>query len=117
MVYFKGTGLLPLALRQLTEFLLRKIVTFVLPCMAGFAEVSVAPAEPLTCLTAEFAFKLDELCSMDLAVLHSSSNGLGRTASANKLCRIKGFIDLLIVLAILEPSEIRLLTLEAKVIR
>jgi hypothetical protein len=57
------------ALRQLCLGVFADVVSTALSFMAGVAEVSVAPTEPLRNAAAEFAFELDEVLAMFRAVL------------------------------------------------
>ena len=65
------------ALRQLTLFLARNVVTRALPFMARFAKVRVAPAKPLGNRATEFALKLDKVRSVCAAIRVTETESLG----------------------------------------
>lgn len=56
------------AFGQVCDFISTDVVAIALPLVARLAEVSVSPAEPLRDRAAEFAFELDKICSVILAL-------------------------------------------------
>lgn len=71
MFYAKGTFAYTWAFRQFFFLFPRDVVACTLSLVALFAEVCVAPAEPLRDRTAELAFKLDKFCPMCLALIRA----------------------------------------------
>jgi hypothetical protein len=83
MLHSQRTGSHTWAFRELSFGNSRHIVTCTLPCVAGFAEMRVAPAEPLRDGATEFAFVFNVLCSMLAAVADSTADIRRHTASTN----------------------------------
>ena len=100
------------AFGQLIFCILTYIVSIALSFMARFAEVSIAPAKPLSNTTAKLTFKLNEIFSMFWAVLHWNIT----TFRANKLLCFKRSTSILFVHGchtIFSSSEVRPFTFEA----
>jgi len=85
--------------------------------VARFAEVGVAPAEPLGDRAAKFALKLDEIGTMIFAGFGASSDCDGGALAADKLFFLEVDVVLVGLIAILHASKVGLLTLEAHVVR
>ncbi len=61
-------------LRELMLFLAGEVVSVILPFVAVVTEVSRAPAEPGSHLTAELALEVDEIFPMQLAICDACSH-------------------------------------------
>lgn len=68
VVDFERAASFSWALGQLALLLARDVVTVALPLVTRFAEVRVAPAEPLGDGAAELALELDEVGAVHLTV-------------------------------------------------
>jgi len=83
MLYFKWTFLRPSALGQVFLGFLADIISLHLLLVTRLTEMSGSPAEPLGNRAAESAFKLNEICAMDVTVLDSCSYTDRRALSAH----------------------------------
>ena len=84
--------------------------------MARFAEVSVAPAEPLGDVAAEFALELDEVCPVDFALGSAHSQSVGCAFTTDQLLCLEFLFLLLRSQAVLQSSEVWILTSMAQVV-
>ena len=64
MINFQRTILLPFTLRQLIFGIFTYMVSFALPSMTWFAEMSITPTKPLSNRTAKLTFKFNKVLSM-----------------------------------------------------
>jgi len=85
---FEGARRRPATLRQLAFRLPRHVVPVDLALVAGFAEVGVAPAEPLGEGAAELALELDEVRAVLRAVLYTRTHTHRRALTAHQLLRL-----------------------------
>ena len=85
-------------LHQFTQLLLGQVVPVVLSRMAVVAEMSGAPAEPLSNGAAEFTFEFDEICPMCFALLDSAADGTRSTPTTNELLWVEFALCLVVVL-------------------
>jgi len=94
----------------------RYVFSLALFCVAGFAEVSVTPAEPLGDTAAEFTFILDILSTVGFTVAHTTTD-VGRYAvSADELIWLKFLGSLLSLNAIFHTSKVRFFAFKALVV-
>lgn len=85
--------------------------------MAGLAEVSVAPAEPLGDGAAELALELDEVLPVLRTCLDASAHCDGGALAADELFFFEVLIVDLCCLAVFHAAEVGIGALEANVVR
>lgn len=107
----------PRTLRQQIFCLPTNIVSTTLLFVAGFTEVGVTPAEPLSDSAAELAFELDVFSAVFLTILDSATNRDRRTFSTDQLLLFEAVIVILSCLAVFHTTEVRIRALEATVVR
>lgn len=101
---------------QLRDFVAADIVAVALPFVARFAEVGVAPAEPLRDRAAELALELDEVRPVLLALAGAEAELRGRALAADEVLRLEILLLLLRGDAIFHTAEVGLMALEALVV-
>ena len=84
--------------------------------MAWFAEVCVAPAEPLGDRAAELAFELDKICSVDLARGRAQAERFGGALTADQVLRLELLLRCLGRDTVLHTAEVGHLALEALIV-
>ena len=85
--------------------------------MAGLAEVSVAPAEPLGDGAAELALELDEVLPVLRTCLDASAHCDGGALAADELFFFEVLVVYLCCLAVFHAAEVGIGALEANVVR
>ena len=117
VIYFERTPLLSRTLWQFTCLFARNVVAIALAFVAGFAEVRVAPAEPLRNGAAELALKLDKICAMYIAVRCAEAKLLGGTLRAHQFFRLEFLCLILCSYAIFHAAKVGYIALVAGVVR
>lgn len=94
----------------------RNVLALALLSVAGFAEVSVAPAEPLGDTAAEFTFILDVLGTMGFTVAHTTTDVGRHAVGADELIRLEFLGSLLSLNAIFHSSKVGFFAFKALVV-
>ena len=115
-VYLEGTILSPCTLGKLFWFIFTDIVAFTLTFMTTFAEMSRAPAEPLSYVATESALIIHKLRAVRFTTLVATLNIYTCAFTTNQLFWLEYLLFLLSSDAILFPSEIAIFAFEALVI-
>jgi len=84
--------------------------------MAGLAEMSISPAEPLCYVATELALELDKVCSVFLTNFLATTNADSGALTTHQLHLLEIIVVILPGLTILHTSEVWFLTLEALIV-
>ena len=104
------------ALRQLVPRLPAHIISTALLLVTRFAEVGVAPTEPLSHITAELAFKLDEIRAVLGTRGIASAKGHCSALTTDQVLLFERVVVVLRRFTVLHTAEVRIATLEAHVV-
>lgn len=119
MLQLNGAVHNPWTLGQLVSGIARHVIPFVLALVTTLAEVSVPPAKPLGDVATELAFEFNELSAMLCAVFDPCPHTLSGALSTNQLLWFKHLVLIVLILligAVLHPSEVRRLAFKAHIV-
>ena len=116
MRYFERTLGQSRALRQFAGLFARDVVALALAFVARFAEVRVAPAEPLGDRATEFALELYKVGAMLVTTCVAKTKLLRGALSADELLWLELLLSCLRRDAVLHTAEVGCLALETLVV-